>query len=256
MINKIKKLRNAVRIFFWLLKNNTFYSLIEYFYKNKNIVEANMKSQFFQKLPSSALKVVDREEYILDKANNKRILHFGFVDFPFTADKVSNKSILHLKLKNVAKYLFGVDINKAALNQYRNLTKDKNNIILDVQQENCNINLLKNNYDLVILGETLEHLKNPGIALKNLNKICLTNKNSALLITVPNSFAINGVIFALFGNECVHSDHYCYFSPYTVSKLLKDSGFKIVDLLQYSYMYPVKLPGVTNSGVIALAKPV
>ena len=51
-----------------------------------------------------------------------------------------------------------------------------------------------------------------------------------MVFSTPNAFRFNNVINTLKGFECINTDHRYWFTPYTLSKVLTDSGYKIDDV--------------------------
>jgi len=201
-------------------------------------------------------KQVIREDFLMQLCEARRVIHFGFLDVPFTIEKIRAKALLHLRIKEVARFLYGVDIDPVWLERYRHMTGDTENAILDVEQDLTPNDLLflRNQYDIILFPEVLEHIQNPGKALLNLRKICSVNAPAKLCITVPNAFSAAGFFAAIEGNEIVHPGHYYYFSPATITKLLNDIGFSRLELFLYSHERLVGSPGLTGHGIIAICE--
>lgn len=205
--------------------------------------------------PCSNLKRVVRESFILSSCRDKRVLHFGFLDSPITRERITNRTLLHTKISTVASYLFGIDVNDENLSDYRNLTGDTENCIINILQPVNDVLFLAEKFDLILFPEVLEHLSNPGVALLKLREIMIHNPGSSLLITVPNAFSLPHFVSACNSVEMVHPDHYYYFSPVTLSKLLFDSGFDQIEILLYSHdQKDLGTPGITEHGIVALCK--
>lgn len=215
------------------------------------------KSDFFHSFKNLENKIVERETFLLEKSNNKSILHFGFLDSPFLKKKFQQKQLLHLELKNVATYLYGIDIDKRSLLLYQKLTKDHLNSICDIERKlsKVEINKLSQRFDVILFPEILEHLKNPGIALENLRQLSLSNNSCEVIVTVPNAFYVGGILAALESNEVVHSGHYFYFSPYTLENLLKNCKFSQISIYFYTDNITSQTPGITKRGLIAVCQP-
>lgn len=230
------------------------YSYVRYF---QNAINFNGTDIFVHDYRNLSNKVVEREEYIITQAKGKSVLHFGFLDSPFTSERIKNKKLLHLRLKNKSKDLFGLDVDKQSLDIYRNATSDFNNDIADLSKPMTIKSNITNKFELILFGEILEHLNNPGIALQNIRKISKNNKNSTVIITVPNAFSYGGIVAASRGYEMVHPEHYYYFSPSTITKLLQDNGFKDISIVMYANKdfetidsEGLRLPGITQSGLV------
>jgi hypothetical protein len=197
---------------------------------------------------------VDRENFLVEKSKDKRVVHFGFLDHPFTESKYQAGSLLHTKIKSSAAYAFGIDVCEDELKHYRDLTHDLDNALFDIQSDDPFPDYLEAHYDLFLFSEVLEHLKNPFRALENMLRLCQQNSGAELCITVPNAFSILGFFSALRGIEMVHPDHYYFFSPHTLTRLLRDTGFSDIELLLYSAGQYLDTPGITKHGVIAVCK--
>jgi SAM-dependent methyltransferase len=212
-----------------------------------------IKDGFFKNyLPSMAL--CRRNDFLLAISKNKRLLHIGFLDAPITAEKINSGDFLHTKLTNVAASNYGVDINSSAMSEYRKVSGDFENSVIDILQSDFDIINFTNKFDVILLPEVLEHLPNPGIALHNLRKILKVNLGSILVITVPNAFSKEHFAAAVSSVEMVHPDHYFYFSPVTLKKLLSDSGFEHIEISLYAHNEIKNDVGITSNGIIALCR--
>jgi hypothetical protein len=224
------------------------------FFLKLNILKEPEESIFLHNFKNLSNSSLNREMFIQQISKNKRVLHFGFLDSPFLKEKLEMGNFLHKKIQNHAKLVFGIDIDNESLNYYRELTGDIHNSICNIESEIENINFFKKDYDIILFPEVLEHTKNPLAVLNNLNKILQCNPNSKLILTVPNSFSILGFFYAMQGYENVHPDHYFYFSPYTIERILRDTGFQILEMYLYSSEDFKESPGITKHGVIVVCQ--
>lgn len=82
---------------------------------------------------------------------------------------------------------------------------------------------------LVVCGEVLEHLANPGWFLRRLK----AGYRCPLLVTVPNAFnAINQRAIRQ-GHENVNREHVAWHSPRTIRTLLERYGYQIAEFAWY-----------------------
>lgn len=181
----------------------------------KNIV--SIDEYWIQKL--NVKRVHDREVVFMPFLENKDVLHIGCTDYPI----FDAKNNLHLKISNYTKTLHGMDVDKEGLDVLNNYYEGV--YFTDIKQ--CyNIN-----YDTVLVPETIEHVENIGIFLKEISKVNATT----FIITGPNAFhnhynnqlqeAINQF------TEAVHPDHNCWFSPYTLKNAIeKYSGLLVNEI--------------------------
>lgn len=156
---------------------------------------------------------IGTQSYILNTFVNKSILHIGCVD-SLCYNKEHN---LHIKLSSISKSLHGFDI-------------DKNGI--DILNEDCpsvyftDLNNVYNElYDIVLIPEVIEHVDNLGDFINNMAKI----NTKEYFITAPDISLYNTNISGIGDNihEAVHSDHKCWFSPYTLYNVCKPLISKI-----------------------------
>lgn len=57
----------------------------------------------------SRIKMIRRDDWLVEACRGKRVLHIGCTDSPITTDKISNRELLHFKLAAVAKQIIGLD---------------------------------------------------------------------------------------------------------------------------------------------------
>jgi SAM-dependent methyltransferase len=94
--------------------------------------------------------------------------------------------------------------------------------------ESFDINI--KDFDLVVLGDIIEHVSNPGLVLDNANRHL--HDEGILFVTTPNPFSIAMFLKILVrGGYNVNSEHVTWFDPVLLSFLLDRSGFKSAQLL-------------------------
>lgn len=168
--------------------------------------------------PIADYAVVDRATTMLTAAKGLRVLNLG-----------SASGFLHAGLKEVAKSVIGVDKVQPA------------DLIMDLDDSPKFENVT---CDIIIAGEIIEHLANPGNLLRSLRQL-----RCPLLVSVPNAFAEHGFnCVAKKAIENVNRDHVAWYSPKTLSTLLSRYGFEITRM----YWYKGK-PRLAE-GIIALAR--
>jgi 2-polyprenyl-3-methyl-5-hydroxy-6-metoxy-1,4-benzoquinol methylase len=170
----------------------------------------------------------NRIDYVCEYLSGKKVLHVGCVDHVIK-EKVKQNKWLHARIDDVAKLQLGIDINKegiAFLKKELLITNVIYENILDELEPN---QLIKNEkWDVMFLGEILEHVDNPVTFLSGIKKKYAPHVQK-MMITVPNAFTLSNFLLALKGKECINSDHRSWFSPFTLSKILCLSGFNIVE---------------------------
>jgi len=191
-------------------------------YRVRNDVQLTVKD-----LPAG-VRMVNRVDFILDFCTGKRVLHVGFADHPFTEERIKDGSLLHLQLKKVTSALVGLDNEADAISKYISLTGDQDLIDADLSSLD-RVGFDSSSFDVVLLGEVLEHLPNPSQIIESMSRIF--SSETFFLVTVPNYTSLDSFAGSLNEKESVHPDHYYYFSPYTLLKLFPDARFELQQLV-------------------------
>lgn len=169
-------------------------------------------------------KSVDRNDFLIKLCTGKVILHVGCT------------GNLDEALRKVAKKCYGIDRGSSLRPDYHDIDLDKLPSLPALAD-----------VEIIVCGEVLEHLSNPGFFLDAVHH---TYPTIPLVITVPNAFCEAGAEWLVKrSRENVHKDHVCYYSYTTLSTLLTRAGYEITR----HYWYGGK-PCVSE-GLIALARP-
>jgi 2-polyprenyl-3-methyl-5-hydroxy-6-metoxy-1,4-benzoquinol methylase len=146
----------------------------------------------------------------------KKVLHLGCTNYPFTKESIKHDMLLHFDLKKVAGKLYGFDYDQQGLD-ILSQAGEKNLYRGDLEKlEEVELN---ETFDVIIAGEMIEHLSNPGLFLRGIKRFM--NKNTSLIISTINAYSgMRFFIYAFRGkggeNEPVHPDHVAYYSYKTL----------------------------------------
>ncbi len=179
-----------------------------------------------------------RDSYILKKCKNKNVLHIGACDWPYTKERLQDGRLLYKKIDEVCNKQLGLDLDKESIYLLNSKNFEKSEVI---EQDMNTPGGVDFEADIIIFGETLEHLMNLGIALDSLKN--MMNAETELIISVPNSTYLRHSIYALFGYEYQHPDHSVSFSYKTLSQLLAK---KDLDVQEFLFTYLVSGAGALN----------
>jgi 2-polyprenyl-6-hydroxyphenyl methylase/3-demethylubiquinone-9 3-methyltransferase len=155
--------------------------------------------------------VVDRIAFVLERCRGRRVLELG----------ASGK--LHDEIVKSAAELFGVDKSP------RDTSIEA--FDLDVIGECQDMIPGPDGIDVVVCGEVLEHLSNPGWTLSRLRNQW---PGAELIVTVPNAFSAVAVHHMERGVENVNRDHVAWYSTRTLQTLLERHGFTITEWHWYN----------------------
>ena len=157
---------------------------------------------------------------ITEMCAGKKVLHLGCTNAPYTEDSISNNMLLHFELEKVAASLCGIDGDQSGLDILEAHGTAK---LYFADLEKLDALELNETFDVIVAGEMIEHLNNPGQFLSGIRR--LMNPETRLLITTINSYC--GMRFFQYGlrgkrgkAEPVHPDHVAYYSYATLSLLL------------------------------------
>ncbi len=180
------------------------------------------------KIPTN--KLLFRDDYLISLAKDKKVIHIGCIDHLQLIDKkIQENNWLHNKLINVATKCVGIDINKNGIDYLKYQHNIQNIYTLDIINEKLPTEVINDNFDYLFIPDVIEHIGNPVFFLKTLREKFSNVIN--FIITTPNALAYNNFKFSLKNIECINSDHRFWFTPYTLSKILIDSRFKLNKVL-------------------------
>ncbi len=165
-----------------------------------------------------------RADWLVDICKEKYVLHVGCVDHDVGTIrmKMSRRKWLHQLLVETSACCHGIDLNAAGIEYMRQeLGYDEltaADAVGDVPPE-----ILNRSWDILLLGEVLEHIGNPVEFLTELHRK-YRHCAKELIITVPNAFAVENLRFVRRKRENINSDHFFWFTPYTLARIVTESG--------------------------------
>ncbi len=173
------------------------------------------------------IPLVQRVDHIKAISRGKSVLHLGCTDWPYTERRLEEGSLLHLELQGVAGDLWGFDFDDGGIRLLRERGVAN---LLRADLEDLAAVPLERTFDVILAGEMIEHLANPGLFLRGVRRFM--RPDSVLVITTVNAYCgLRFLIYALRGRggafEPVHPDHVGYYSYATIRKLLQGTGFDV-----------------------------
>jgi 2-polyprenyl-3-methyl-5-hydroxy-6-metoxy-1,4-benzoquinol methylase len=161
------------------------------------------------KVPLS--REVDRYEFISDKCKGKVVLDIGPVGHLHDDIKQKAKKVYGIDLKKIEEDTFEIDLDR--------IDKTAQELLGEVLPQ----------IEIVVCGEIVEHLSNPGRFLDWLAE----GFKVPVIFSVPNAWGEYQVTFLSEGVENVNKDHVAFYSYTTFKTLMSRSGFKISEFYWY-----------------------
>jgi len=169
----------------------------------------------------------------MNRCANKKVLHLGCANYPYTKESIDNEMLLHLDLEKTASELYGFDFDQAGLDI---LAKSGVKNLYRADLERLQEVSLDATFDVIVAGEMIEHLNNVGLFLDGIKRFM--NADTLLLLTTVNAYC--GMRFVWYGlrgkrgaMEPVHPDHVAYYSYSTLSVLLQRYSLTVDEFLFY-----------------------
>lgn len=176
--------------------------------------------------------IMDRVSLMRKLCNNKSVLHVGCCDHVVLVEqKVREGRWLHGVLSDTSSICLGIDIDENSIEVVKKATGFKNVIHGDVTKPGL-AEIARRHWDIAVFGEVLEHIGDPVRFLKGFSE----NYGGVvpkILVTVPNSTSIRNIVNVLKGKEVINTDHRLMFSPFTLSKVIWEAGYRVVELGTY-----------------------
>lgn len=162
--------------------------------------------------PVPDVPLVDRVQFLIERCRGKAVLDIGA------------SGPMHAKIVSVAAKCWGIDrVGNGAE-------------VIECNIDNPHGDLPRWDDDqrlqLVVCGEVIEHLSNPGSFLKRLRE---KYRGVPVIITVPNAFSDSGRKQMERGVENCNRDHVAWYSPRTIRTLVEREGYAIREFYWYGH---------------------
>lgn len=178
-------------------------------------------------------EVVQRLELVKCLCKGKKVLHLGCTNWPYTQDAIDAGTLLHKDLAETCSELYGFDFDQEGIDALASKGFGK---LFRADLEKLDAVELNETFDVIVAGEMIEHLNNPGMFLDGIKRFM--NRETLLVITTINAYS--GMRFFIYGFrgrggklEPVHPDHVAYYSYSTLKLLLERHGYGITNFFFY-----------------------
>lgn len=184
------------------------------------IVKRQLHNNFFLQKTKVREITTPRASFLRELLKNKDVLHVGCTDYP----KLDVNSNLHIQLFNSCRKLDGLDLDLDGIEQLKKYVDG--NFFSKIED-------IKDEYDVILIPEVIEHVDNICSFLQSFNYI----KAKYVIITGPCFFGhlysgffdykseIKGKNSGLIEKETdfieeIHPDHNCWYTPYTLCNII------------------------------------
>ncbi len=182
---------------------------------------------------NTSLKLVQRLDFVRDICRGKRVLHLGCTNFPYTSQAIEHEMLLHFELEKIAAHLTGFDYDREGLDI---LAEHGSTDLFRADLEKLEDVLCDDKFEVIVAGEMIEHLNNPGLFLQGIKRFM--DDGTQLVITTINAYcALRMALYGIRGkggtNEPVHPDHIAYYSYSTLRLLIERHDLVVDDFMFY-----------------------
>jgi 2-polyprenyl-3-methyl-5-hydroxy-6-metoxy-1,4-benzoquinol methylase len=183
--------------------------------------------------PEIMKSYVNRMEVFRTVCSGKKVLHLGCSSGKFIEDRIRRGDLLHAELAGVASELHGLDLDEASVEILRRMGFE--NLWIGNAEHLGSVGLPAAHFDVVVAGDLLEHITNPGGMLDGIRK--LLSANGVLLLSTNNAFGLNYQVRRWLGIYSEHPEHVVFYSPETLAHTFERHGYR-VNTMQGAYTVP------------------
>jgi SAM-dependent methyltransferase len=170
-----------------------------------------------------------RWDFIRPYVEGRKVLDIGPAELVGTVHKFKEERWLHAEMSSVATQVVGLEVSEEQVNALCSMG-------YDLRLGNAEGFYLGETFDVVVAGELIEHLSNPGKFLE-----CARghlHPDGVLLLTTPNRFSAIAFMQVLRRNQvpvyCKPiARHVVYFDEDSIRSLLIRHGFSDVSVAYY-----------------------
>ena len=163
------------------------------------------------------MRLAERIEWVVRQiGTGAEVLDVGCAgDDPRRMDNLDDKSLLHPRIAKCAGSVLGIDVNRQGVGRMQVLG-------YNVMVANAEGFVSHRKFDVVVLGECIEHTDNPGLVLDCARE---NLKDDGILIVTTANARHLGVAL----KEMLTDNHTHIYTPKLLRQALERHGFKVVE---------------------------
>jgi hypothetical protein len=166
---------------------------------------------------------VDRAAFIVDRCRGRKVLDLGMVGMTEMSDSArfaAFEQSLHWRIVDAASEAVGADHADDVIARLASRYPD-------LRLVSCDVNTIGDHvhdaFEVVVMGDLIEHLSNPGLALDALRALV----GGEILVSCPNSFGAPNFVRFVFGRFREGADHVLSFNRFALAQLLERHGYQV-----------------------------
>ena len=192
---------------------------------------------------TSIQSYVNRDRWLVERCRGQRVLHLGCVGFTdcSSRQKVEQARLsLHHQLSEVCDCT-GIDLDTDTINELRTAGIFSNVVTGNVEQLEEFTGKLQP-FDLVVAGDIIEHLSNPGLMLDGAK--LLLKPEGRLIVSTPNTLGLLAHVRHCLNRYHEGEQHVLGFNAITLGQILERHGYETVAIHTCHHRHATKAPGL------------
>jgi hypothetical protein len=198
---------------------------------------AATRGEWTYRHPIALLPSVDRNEYLVEIARDRRVIHVGCATEGETDGQFHAGRLLFAQLEAVAAAQLGVDPDAAGMQRLSQLVRPSWTLQTCLLGQVSRDVLDEFRPEIVLVPETVEHVPDAGSLLHDCAQIA-SRYGADVVITVPNALSADAIVSWAEGVEFVHPDHVAAYTPRTLQTLIEKSDLRPVSMRPYTWGPP------------------
>jgi SAM-dependent methyltransferase len=193
------------------------------------------------RIPREA-RLVDRESFITTLVRGKDVADLGFVDSGRFDGRLEHGDWLHAAIAREARHVVGIDADPVGVRAAAELGYEAR--VGDCEDSESLERLQLDRVDVIVAGELVEHLANPGRFLAA--SAVLLRPGGCLVLTTPNATSLTNSLASLLNRELVNAEHVLWLSWRTGVTLLHRHGWTVTQVAYYA-LPPFRAEGLSRA---------
>lgn len=182
--------------------------------------------------------ITDRQAFLEAECRGKTVIHVGFGDAGARPETEVEGRWVHEAVLRSARRAIGLDLDSESVERARTEGLEAHQVDCTDPEAVSRLGLPA--ADLIILGEVIEHVGNPGGLLTAMR--VPAGAGTRLIVTTPNAYRIATVINVATRHETFHPDHVATWSMPLLASLVAQSGWRPTHAAMY------QVPAVRHEG--------